>query len=427
MPPSPPGDVDRLPEHATDSANRPSALARDAALLRIPPELKAGNDGQPRHRMRIYAVLVAAVLAGLVAWGLLQPRQRMAATVQVALVAPSSEWVTLTASGYLVAQRRAALASKASGRLVYLAVREGSRVKAGDLLARLDERDVSAQLDASTAGIAVAQSNLAQAQAELQDATAALQRARELIARNFASPASLDTAVARFERAKGAVSSAQAAVRVSQSSANAARAARDETRIIAPFDGVVVSRSANVGDVITPFNAAAESRGAVLTLADLSTLEAEVDVSESNLGKVRTGQACELTLDAFPDERFSGQVASIVPTVDRAKASVKVKVRLDTLDDRFLPDMSVRVAFLSKPVSEDERRTRLMIPKTAIDNNRVWRLDADNRAQPVQVSRGADVGNSVEIRSGVQAGDTLLNPVPADIRAGDRIEKPARR
>lgn len=403
-----------------------SATASGAGLLQIPPALKAGG-GSPKasHKWRwiVLAVLILAVAAFVIA----QPRKLTASTSQAALVTPSSELVTLTASGYLVAQRRASLASKASGRLVYLGVREGSRVKAGDLLARLDSRDVSAQLDASNANITLARGNLAQAQAELRDANSALERARELVAKNFASPATLDTATARQQRAQAAADSMQAALKASEFTASAAQAARDETSIYAPFDGVVVTKNANVGDVITPFNAAAESKGAVLTLADLGTLEAEVDVSESNLGKVSAGQPCEIVLDALPDERFAGQVVSIVPTVDRAKATVKVKVRFDALDPRFLPDMSVRVSFLSRAASDDERKPRLIVPKAAVQSGQVWKLDAENRAQPVSVKTGRQTDSSIEIMDGLAAGDTVLNPVPADIKPGTVIEKPARR
>lgn len=403
----------------------PTGASR-AGLLQIPQELKAGG-ASPRSGRKWRWIALALLVLAVIVFVLAQPRKLTATTSQAALVTPSSELVTLTASGYLVAQRRASLASKASGRLVYLGVREGSRVKAGDLLARLDSRDVSAQLDASNANITLARGNLAQAQAELRDATAALERARELVARNFASPATLDTATARQQRAQAAADSMQAALKAAQFTATAAQAARDETSIYAPFDGVVVSKSANVGDVITPFNAAAESKGAVLTLADLGTLEAEVDVSESNLGKVSTGQPCEIVLDALPDERFAGQVVSIVPTVDRAKATVKVKVRFDVLDPRFLPDMSVRVSFLSRPASEEERKPRLIIPKTALQDGQVWRLDAESRAQSVPVKTGRQTESSIEIVDGLAAGDTVLNPVPAGIKAGTVIEKPARR
>ncbi len=408
------------------NAQSPSSSISKAGLLQIPQELKAG--GSPGNSTRKWRwIALAVIVLAVAAFVLAQPRKLTAPTAQAALVTPSSELVTLTASGYLVAQRRASLASKASGRLVYLGVREGSRVKEGDLLARLDSRDVSAQLDASNANITLARGNLAQAQAELRDANAALERARELVAKNFASPATLDSAIARQQRAQASADSMQAALKAAEFTATAARAARDETSIHAPFDGVVVSKNANVGDVITPFNAAAESKGAVLTLADLGTLEAEVDVSESNLGKVSTGQPCEIVLDALPDERFSGQVVSIVPTVDRAKATVKVKVRFDALDPRFLPDMSVRVSFLSRAASDDERKPRLIVPKAAVQNGQVWKLDAENRAQALAVKTGRETDSSVEIIEGLAAGDTVLNPVPAGIKPGTLIEKPARR
>jgi RND family efflux transporter MFP subunit len=409
---------------------RPQPTAEPAAsgipgLLPIPENLKAGAPSASRRRWLLWASAAAACLAAVLY--ALQPRSVAVSTTAVALVSPTTDLATLTASGYLVAQRRAALASKASGRLVYLAVREGSRVKAGDLLARLDARDVAAQYEAATANIAVAKGNLAQAQAELDDARAAAQRARDLVAKNFASPATLDAAQAREQRARASLDAGKAALNAAQFTATAARAARDETDIHAPFDGVVVSKSANVGDVITPFSNAAESKGAVLTLADLGTLEAEVDVAESNLGKVSTGQSCEITLDAFPEQRFAGLVVSIVPAVDRAKATVKVKVRFEQLDERFLPDMSAKVTFLSRPALPEERAARLMIPKTALRNGQVYRIDEQQVARAVTVKTGRETAALAEITDGLKMGDVVANPIPDTLKDGMQVSKPARR
>lgn len=407
---------------ATRAATQHAAIAE---ALRIPDSLKAGGPGG--RRRRVWPWLLGILIAVLAAALLLQPRRLAVGAATAAMVSPTQELVTLTATGYLVAQRRAAVASKASGRLVYLGVGEGSRVKAGDLLARLDARDVSAQFEAATANIAVAQGQLAQAQAELSDAKAAAQRTRDLVSRQFVSPASLDTAQAREQAAAARLESANAALRNARSLATAARAAVEETTLTAPFDGVVVNKSANVGDVITPFSNAIDAKGAVLTLADLSTLEAEVDVSESNLARVTIGQACELTLDALPDERYPGQVVSIVPAIDRAKATVKVKVRFDRLDDRFLPDMSVKVGFLSRPAQAEERSPRLMLPATAIRDGQVFRIDAEQVARAAPVQTGRQSNSLIEILSGVQAGDQVVNPIPADLRDGMRIEKATRR
>jgi len=189
---------------------------------------------------------------------------------------------------------------------------------------------------------------------------------------------------------------------------------------------VVVAKNANVGDVITPFSNAAESKGAVLTLADLSTLEAEVDVSESNISKVSVGQACEIQLDAFPDERFTGQVVSIVPTVDRAKATIMVKVRFDEINARFLPDMSTKVSFLSRPASEEEKKPRLMAPKTAIRQGVAFTIEND-KAKAVSVKTGKQAGGLVEILEGLQVGDTVINPVDEHLKDGSPVEKQTRR
>jgi RND family efflux transporter MFP subunit len=408
-----------------DNTPSSSAASQRTAALRIDPAMKTVQTASTAKRR--WQWLAAVVVFLLVATALvLKPSVIAVSTATVSKLSPTVELVTLTSSGYLVAQRRASLASKASGRLVYLAVREGSRVKEGDLLARLDARDVAAQFAAATSQIEVAKGVLAQAQAELTDARAAAHRARDLVAKNFASPATLDTAVARENRAIAALESAKAALAASQHSANASKAARDETEIRAPFDGVVVAKNANVGDVITPFSNAAESKGAVLTLADLSTLEAEVDVSESNISKVSVGQACEIQLDAFPDERFTGQVVSIVPTVDRAKATIMVKVRFDEINARFLPDMSTKVSFLSRPASEEEKKPRLMAPKTAIRQGVAFTIEND-KAKAVSVKTGKQAGGLVEILEGLQVGDTVINPVDEHLKDGSPVEKQTRR
>src|SRR5690606_34210911 len=174
------------------------------------------------------------------------------------------------------------------------------------------------------------------------EAERAFSRSRELLERKFVSQAAHDTAVARLEKAKAAISGQRAAVAVAQANLRAAEVEVEHTLIRAPFDGVVLTKNANVGDVITPFSSALGSQAAVVTMADMSTLEVEADVAESSVGKVRLDQPCEIQLDALPDTRFRGVVARMVPTVDRAKATVTVKVRFVDKDPRVLPEMSAK-------------------------------------------------------------------------------------
>ena len=193
------------------------------------------------------------------------------------------------------------------------------------MIARLENRDVGALLNQAQANVQVARANLEQGRAELRNAELELNRARDLVDRKFLSRSAYDQALARYDRAKAGISGLKAAIGVAEANRRNAEVAVEQTIIRAPFDGVVLTKNANVGDVITTFSAAVDTKGAVVTMADMSTLEVEADVSESNLQKAKVGQPVEIQLDALPDMRFRGEVARIVPTVDRAKATVLVE------------------------------------------------------------------------------------------------------
>ena len=297
-----------------------------------------------RRRRRIVWGAAGVALAGAAALVLTARAPVAVETTTVVTAYPSQAYTVLNATGYVVAQRKAAVASKATGRLEWLGVREGSRVKEGEVLARLESRDVAAQLEQAAANIKVAQANFEQGRAELTEAARARERSAELLAKNFVAPAAHDAAVARYDKAAAAIAGFKAAIAVAQAGYRAAQVALEQTLIRAPFDGVVLTKNANVGDVITPFSSAVGSQAAVVTMADMSTLEVEADVAEASVGKVRLEQPCEIQLDALPDARFRGLVNRMVPTVDRAKATVTVKVRFVDSDARVLPEMSAKVA-----------------------------------------------------------------------------------
>jgi len=303
----------------TSSSSQP-----DIAKLRIDRSV-APQRSSHRRKWLWLAGLAAIALAGAL-WYAAQPRTLTVQAATVVTVYPSQQYVVLNATGYVAAQRKAAIASKATGRLEWLGVAEGSRVKAGELIARLDNRDVVAQAQSAEAGVKAARASLDQARAEEWDATASLKRNQDLVAKGFVSQSALDSTKARADRAVAGVANAKAAIAVAEANARNAQVSVDYTLIRAPFDGVILSKSANVGDMVTPFSSAVDSKGAVVSMADMSTLEVEADVSESSLAKVRVGQPCEITLDALPDTRFRGRISRMVPTVDRAKATVMTKV-----------------------------------------------------------------------------------------------------
>jgi HlyD family secretion protein len=370
------------------------------------------------RRKRWPWVLLVLVLLGV---GWLGLRARNAApeveTANVRLSYPAQSLTLLNATGYAVAQRKASLSSKATGRLEWLGVLEGSRVKQGEVIARLENRDVTASLQQASANVQLAQANLEQGQAELLDAERALARSRELLAQKYISAANHDIAQTRVARAKAAISGLRASIASAKANRQVAQVALDQTAIHAPFDGVILTKNANVGDNITPFSSAADSKGAVVTIADMATLEVEADVSESALAKIKLDQPCEIQLDAYPDLRLAGVVSRMVPTLDRAKATLLVKVRFVDRDARVLPDMSAKVAFLSRSLTAADKQAYLSVPTSAIVERgkqaMVFVLQGD-KVQAIAVTPGRKENESVEVQgSKLKAGDkVVLKPGP---------------
>jgi RND family efflux transporter MFP subunit len=348
-------------------------------------------------------------------------------TASVTMAYPSQSYTVLNATGYVVAQRKAAVATKATGRLVWLGVEEGSRVKKDEIIARLEDLDVRATREQTAASVMVAKANLEQGLAELHDAEAALKRSRELLKQGFVSESSHDSAVARLEKARATIASLQAAIAAAQANLHGANVAVDQTLIRAPFDGVVLTKSANIGDVITPFSSALDSKGAVVSIADMSTLEVEADVSESSLSHVKPGQPVEIQLDALPDQRFRGIVARTVPTVDRSKATVMTKIRFVEPDARVLPEMSAKVSFLSQEVAESDRKPRPAVNPAAVvmrDGRGVVFVIKGDKAAEVPVQTGAKLGDLVEILGGVQPGDKVVLHPGDKLHDGAAVKSP---
>ena len=381
-------------------------------------KLTIDRGAAPRRRRRRWLAwaIAAAVALAAGAWFAFAPRAVAVQTTPVVTSYPSQQFVVLNATGYVVAQRKAAIASKASGRLEWLGVAEGTRVKAGEVIARLDNRDVVAQADSAEANVRAARAVLAQAEADERDAAQQLRRNVELAAKGFVSAATVDAAKARHDRATAGIGSARAAIGAAEAAARNARVAVDFTLIRAPFDGVILSKSANVGDIITPFSSAADSKGAVVTMADMATLEVEADVSESSLSKVRVGQPAEIALDALPDTRFRGRISRMVPTVDRAKATVMTKVQFDALDPRILPEMSAKVAFLSQEISAEQQQPLVAVSAEALaqrDGRTVIFVVRDERAVAVPVTPGTKLGPLTAIAGDARSGDkAVLRPAP---------------
>ena len=366
-----------------------------------------------RVRRRPWLWLAGAavlIVAGAFVYGRFSGGATAVETAAVSAAYPSQAVTLLNATGYVVAQRKAAVASKATGRLEWLGVMEGSRVKRNEVLARIESRDVAASRDQAKANVGVAAANLEQARAEAREAQVNLARSRDLAEKKYISGSTLDSAVARDDKARAGVRSGEAALAAAQANLKAAEVALDQTLIRAPFDGVVLTKSANVGDNITPFSSAADTKGAVVTIADMETLEVEADVAESSLAKVKLGQHCEIQLDALSEQRFAGVVQRIVPTVDRAKATVLVKIRFMERDPRVVPDMAAKVAFLERELAASERKPVPAVPKAAIverDGAKYVFLLKEGRAQRVNVDRTRALGEFVQV-DGVALGDRVI-------------------
>jgi RND family efflux transporter MFP subunit len=344
----------------------------------------------------------------------------------VVLTTPAQERAVLTASGYIVAQRKAAVASKGTGRLEYLGVIEGDRVKTGQIIGRLENSDVEAALGQVKANLNLAKAGLESVNAELEDATANFERQKTLFAQNSISRAEYDGANARYKRAVAAVSSAEASIKFAEANVRATEVQLEYTLIRAPFDGVVLTKNANVGEVISPFGAAAGSRGAIVSVADMSSLEVEADVSESNIEKVSEGMPCEITLDAYPEQRYSGFVNKIVPTADRAKATVLTKVRFRNRDERVLPEMRAKVSFLKEENNKEQKNTapKISVPASAIttrNGQKVVFVAAGETVTETAVTLGEVMGNRIEIKSGVAPGAKVVLRPSESLSTGMRF------
>ena len=388
----------------------------DLSSLRIDRE-KKNIDPERKGRMinRLISFLVVAALLAVAYFGwksFTKPAIEVKLSAAV-LQSPAQTNAVLTASGYVVAQRKAAVASKGTGRLVYLGVVEGDRVLKEQIIARIDDSDIRAQLEQARA-------NLNLALADLRDAETGDQRQKKLLAAGLTSQGDADAAESRYKRVLASIEVARALVRQSE-------VALENTLIRAPFDGTVLTKNADVGEVVAPLGAGANAKAAVVLLADMGSLEAEIDVSESNIEKIAVNQDCEIRLDAYPDQAYPGFMAKIVPTADRSKATVMVKIGFRNYDKRVLPEMSAKVVFLnekSKSGAIEDSRQFLAVPASAI----VRRGGAtfvytvrDEKAIEVPVTTGGTYGPLIEIKTGLVGGTKVVEGPDAGLADGVKV------
>jgi RND family efflux transporter MFP subunit len=387
----------------------------DLSSLRInrsSPGVQTPRKSRSYGKLLIWFMVLAALLAaGVFFKGLFES----GIEVQLAtasMSSPSQANAVLTASGYVVARRKAAVASKGTGTLVYLGVDEGDKVKKGQLIARLDDSDVAAARER-------ARENLRVAEADLNEAKQSLERMRILLKQQFVAQADYDIAEARYKRVVATIDAAKFGLKE-------AEVAVDNTRIIAPFDGTVLKKNADVGEIVAPLAGAASSKAAVVTIADMSSLEVDADVSEANITRVSPEQACEITLDAYPQQRYPGYVTKIVPTADRAKATVMVKIKFRDYDQKVLPEMSAKISFLAAGADNSSAQSKalLTVPAAAVatrNGRTVVYQVRDDRAVEVPVTTGQKLAGLVEITDGLKDGDKIVSKVDDRFAAGVKV------
>ena len=404
-------------------------------------KLRLDRDTPPGVRRAFRrSLILAAVAAGLIAAAVLVVRRGSAVPVQTVVVTPldagagaAGGATAVTANGYVVARTRASVSSKVPGRLAYLAVSEGSDVKSGDVIARLDNADYEAQVTQAQAGVANARAQLIEAQAERDQLQREAQRVQEIRAQNaqLVSQQDVDASESRAAQADARARAAAARIEAAEAALRFAQASLENTLIRAPFSGTVLRKEAEVGEVVAPSVGGGLTRGAVVTMADLRTLEVEVDVNEAYIARVHHGQPAKITLDAYPDTSFGGQVRQVVPTADRQRATVQVKVSILDHDPRILPEMGARVDFLEPERPAAARGAapttplRIRVPAAAVrerDGQTVVWLVRNGRLEPRVVQAGPVSGEFREIRSGLSGGELVLVGGVETPRTGLRVQ-----
>jgi RND family efflux transporter MFP subunit len=407
-----------------ESREHSLTVDNDLSKLRIDKVSISQRQGKKkRYSLLSVALLLICLLVILYFKGVLKPALEVQ-VVTVQRIFPAQTFTLLNASGYVVAQRKAAVASKITGRLVFLGVEEGSQVKKGEVIARLENDDVKAALERAMADVKVAGFNIEQSQAELDDALLDYNRKKELVGKEIIPLSQFDAAAARYKKAKAAVSAHKAALRASEAALKGAEVSLEYAVIRAPFDAVVLTKNADIGDIVTPIGAAADAKAAVVNIADMDSLKVEVDVSESNIEQVKVGQPCEIQLDALPNDRFRGVVHMIVPTADRSKASILVKAAFLDKDPRILPEMSAKVAFLSRQVTPEEKNPFKALPGTAVvnhDGETLVFVVRNNRALKTPVHLGRKLDTMVEILDGVEVGDQVVMTPSDKMKDGIKV------
>jgi RND family efflux transporter MFP subunit len=399
----------------------------DLSSLRIDDHSRRGS--KTGSRLGLFAAAVGAVL---LLGSLLLAFRSQKPIVEVATARPDSgakAEALLNASGYITPRRRATVAAKVTGRVEQIYAEEGLRVKSGQVLDTLDCSQPNAALTSAKSDRDATAAALADLQVQSANADREAVRAQGLHTAGVISPQALDTAKTAAESLHSKIALTKEQVRAADSRIGVAKEDADNCIVRAPFDGIVVSKDAQRGEVVSPISAGGGfTRTGIATLVDMNSLEIEVDVNESYIARVQQGQRVSATLDAYPDRELPAKVRTVIPTADRQKATVKVRIAFDKLDDTILPDMGVKVAFLSAapaPGKSTGSEARALVPKSAIRNDggkQVVYLVRDQKLERRAVSLGAERGSDVEILAGLVPGDKLVVSSADKLHEGQAVE-----
>jgi RND family efflux transporter MFP subunit len=399
---------------------------RDLSSLKI--------DDRSRHAGKAGKQLgmFAAALGGLVLLGgLLLAFRSQRPVVEVAAARPAGDLrqqALLNASGYVTPRRRATVAAKVTGRVEQIFAEEGLHVKAGQVLAELDCSQPKAALASATTDRDATAAALADLEVQLGNADRELKRAEGLRAAGVNSVQALDTARTTADSLRSKIALTKEQTRAAAAKIEVAQQDVDNCTVRAPFDGVVVSKDAQRGEMVSPNSAGGGfTRTGIATVVDMKSIEVEVDVNEAYIARVRPGQKTIATLDAYPDWQIPSAVRTVIPTADRQKATVKVRVAFDQLDPKILPDMGVKVAFLDNaaPAKGKASDAKALIPKTAVrsdDGKPIVFIVKQQKLERRAVSLGAERGGDVEVMAGIAPGDMLVVRGADTLRDGEAVE-----
>jgi RND family efflux transporter MFP subunit len=370
-------------------------------------------------------ILILAVVAASV-WWLKGPGKIPVRSVLVREAAGSGiERTVLNASGYVTARRQATVSSKITGKVVEVLVEEGMKVQEGKVLARLDDTNIKTSLRLAEAQLVSATNALAETRVRVREADQELQRQTGLVANKIATQADFDHAEAAFLALKAHLVQQQADVTVAEKQVAYWDQQMDDTIIRAPFTGIVTSKNAQPGEMISPISAGGGfTRTGICTIVDMESLEIEIDVNESYINRVRAAQPVEATLDAYADWKIPCKVIAIIPTADRQKSTVKVRVGFDKLDPRILPEMSVKVAFREADGSGPVAGRTVIVPKTAVrqrDGRDIVLVLQSGRAERRAVTINKTLPDEVVISAGVAAGERVIVEAPTDLSDGAAV------